>query len=434
MFFRGCLKSAPSPYRLINGSMRLKIQNRQLLSATIVLFYLIPLFFFALYSIELMPQHKSWSVLSLGLSIIAIGSLILILFIYYWEESLRKKLQEKLIHSIPLAHMDEWETKVTALDLSLNESPSHEINRKELNHLQSALKESQDAQEHLHHELQTNLQELSKFEGENKQLAASAEQCAQDFADYKVFSGEQLKQKSLQITHLQQVIEEQRIELEKRQESIQTLDTKVQDLTYEIKTLLYLNETEPVHFKFQESKKVDIQPSPFVDQDDESLNFISESQVRSSIEASALLKRCINAAQKLMGTPYYGNESSRYWEPSLPHYTIDQRRLFDILRHESRALVFVHSQRDDRLLFANNQCKNILGWSPEKFAQDFFLLFQDGLDGWKRAIQTLSSTTESQIRVLIKSKQGQEILMYCHLGNIQEGLFKNHIIGILYAA
>ncbi len=439
--------------------MKFNISNRHFLSAAIIVFYLIPLLFFSAYSIKLMSHNKSWTLLSLGLLLVFFGTLSLIFLLFYWEQSVRgdKKPLNSLLLSQqpPTLFLTEKETKVTSLDSSLTFAPlaqdgldqmSSKENTKELHLLQMALKNNQEQQDKLAKALEIKGQELHKQEEENKQLHLKAQQIAQDFADYKLFSEEQLKQKQMQLSTLQQIIEDQRSEMEKRQEQISQLDTKVHDLSYEIKTLLYLHEEEKVPTKsaplmkeemssFNETPKAHKEQArsvieASVDQD----NNIQGKMIQAPIEAAFLLKKCINIAQKLTGANYYSNESSRYREFSSSYFAIDQRRLFDSLRSEIGALLVVYSQKENKLLFANNESKTLLGWSPEKFLTDFASIMQEGVQDWKKALHTLATTSESQARLLAKTKQGQEILLNCHLGIIPSGLFRNYIIGVLYPA
>lgn len=437
--------------------MQFKISNRQFLSAAIIVFYLIPLLFFSAYSIKLMSHNKSWTLLSLGLLLVVFGTIALIFLLSYWEQSLRdKKLHPSLLLSQqPESSTPKKEAKVTSLDPSLtfdtilhHEHTEHsgtKENSKELNLLQTALQSSQRQQEELARALELKGQDLHKQEEENRQLQLKAKQIAQDFADYKLFSEEQLKQKQLQLAALQQIVEDQRTEMEKRQEQIHQLDTKVHDLSYEIKTLLYLHKDEVPPAKGTHSKEERIQisasdlqtaikeqttttllPPPIQEQAP------SESAIHTPSEAGALLKKCIHTAQKLTGANYYSNESSRYRQFSSSYFAIDQRRLFDSLRSEKGALLVVYSQKDHKILFANTVSKALLGWSPEKFIADFTSIMQEGIQDWKKALQTLSSSSESHARLLAKTKQGQEVLLNCHLGTIPSGLFRNYAIGVLY--
>lgn len=434
---------------IVSSNMKFKMNNRQHLSIAIIFFYLLPLLFFASYSIGLMSHHKSWSVLSFGLLLIACGSLSLILLVYYWELALKEKIQTE--HAKPshlISFNPEKENKVTSLDSSHNFSPlidsetlSIKDDIKDLSLLETNLKESQSEQMRLEEEVQCKSQKIEHLTEENQLLSIKAQQTIQDFADYKLFSEEQLKQRQLQINVLQQMIEDQRGEMEKRQDQIYQLDTKVHDLSYEIKTLLYLHETESAPAKKEETFKTKINGPFLEDLDDYPMQaaFIpsnnhssSDKWIRSAPEANILLKKCITMAQKLTGANYYSNEATRYREFSSSNYAIDQRRLFDGLRNEEGGLIVVYSQKEHKLLFANQQSKTLLGWSPDKFTSDFSTIIQEGSTDWKRGLNTLTSATESQIRLLAKNKNGQEILLSCHLGIVPSGLFRNHIIGVLY--
>lgn len=444
--------------------MKLAVSNRQILSAAVIVFYLIPLLFFSIYSIRLMSQNKSWTLLTLGLLLVFIGSLSLILLISYWEQSVRDQnlispliLQEKQ-HSLANSNQ---EAKVTQLDPSLTFEPpplQEKIKKKEgseedkeLNLLQAALEGSEREYEELKKELEKKDNEFLNLKREVEVHQTKALKIEQDFADYKLFSEEQLKQKQMQLTSLQQLIEDQRNEMEKRQDQIHQLDTKVHDLSYEIKTLLYLHQEESLPAKSSTPptargqkfslRTPDLWDNPEPSPEEENLDTLQQSSnesdgsaVQSAGEAIQLMRKCIQIAQKLTGTNYHGNESSRYRTFTTSYFAIDQRRLFDSLREEKGALIIVYSPKESKVLFANNSCKTLLGWGPEKFLTDFPLIMQEGMQEWRKALHLLKNTPESQARLLAKTKQGQELIMNCHLGTIPGGLFRSYIIGILYPA
>lgn len=443
--------------------MKFKTTNRQFLSAALIVFYLIPLLLFGLYSIGLVSQDKRWSFLSLGLLTIAICTLILMLILYYWEQAVRNRPAATLIPlQQPFYPPPEKEAKVTHLDpaLTFGQSPPRPASHldspettQDLNLVQTSLSEEQKQIEHLSRSLDLKNQELQKLEEENKQLQLEVLQVTQDFSDYKLFSEEQLKQKHYQWINMQQIVEDQRSEMEKRQEQIYQLDTKIHDLSYEIKTLLYLNEEEtasqksPGAGRSSVALKTEEIPSPYYPGNvAEKLELTStviesgrdegydqfENPINTAAEASQLLKKCVNDAQKLTGANYYSNESSRYREFSSSYFAIDQRRLFDSLRNETSALIVVYSQKELKVVFVNNRSRNVLGWSPEKFVEDFSTIMQEGMNDWKKAVSQLGTAAESQTRLLAKTKQGQEIILNCHLGVIPTGLFRNYVIGVLY--
>lgn len=415
--------------------MKFRITNRQFLSVAIIIFYLIPLLFFSMLSITSMPGNRSWTLFSLGLLVAIIGTFALTLLLYYWELSIGET-KKNLFQSYPkedfqfaLAGVEE---KIRPLD-SFEHPLSDSTSSKEIPILEAALKISQEKQEQM-------TKELEQLTEDNNQLELKALQIAQDFADYKLFSEEQLKQKQLQLSSFQQMIEDQRNEMEKRQDQIYQLDTKIHDLSYEIKTLLYLNEEEQIPYKhtskfkemeapiFSKIHSQDIleQPAP------QEIHHGIENPVKTPLEASALLKKCISMAQKLTGANYHGNESSPYREYSSSFFAIDQRRLYENLRGEPGAIILVYSQIENKLLFVNNETKKVLGWNPEKFLVDFQSIVQEGMQDWRKALSLLAGASESQARLLTKTKQGQEIVLNCHLGVIPTGLFRNHVIGILY--
>ncbi|MFI0435886.1 MAG: hypothetical protein ACH350_09230 [Parachlamydiaceae bacterium] len=443
--------------------MTFNISNRQFLSAAIIVFYLIPLLFFSVYSIKLMSYNKSWALLSLGLLIVFFGSLSLIFLLSHWEQSLRDRrsnfphLVREDSHPV---HSTNKETKVTLLDPSsmnfesiqekepLDAAASFKEDSKQISLLEAALKSHQSQEEELQNLLESKQEELRKKEEENKYLQMKAEQIAQDFSDYKIFSEEQLKQKQIQWTLMQQLLEDQKNEMEKRQDQIHQLDTKVHDLSYEIKTLLYLNEGEvsrqkPHVFSYkkerqQVSYKVKDNQKAGLDQENFSeVKLVEEVDTHGRVvqtfeEAADLLKKCIQLAQKLTGANYYSHESSRYREFSSSYFAIDQRRLFDSLQSEKGALIVVFSQKNHKLLFANSESKTLLGWSPEKFLSDFPLIMHEGIQEWRKALQMLTSHSQSQTRLLAKTKIGHEVLLNCCLGTIPKGIFRNYVIGIFY--
>lgn len=420
--------------------MKLNIKSRQFLSWAILLFYLAPLLFFSVYSIGLMSRTKSWSILSIGLLMVACGSLALILLLRYWEKGLKssRRIREDFEEAAS--------GKVTGLESSF--SLAHTVNgqEEELKSLREALKGRQENGDQLLQDLEKKNQELHNHEEENRSLQVQVMRITQDFADYKLFCEENLKQKNLQLTACQQTVDHQQGEIEKGLEQISELQAKVRDLSYEIKTLLYLNEDEVKKpqlaisgqlsdgFKLKESIAPYAVTVPPKKAEEEMAYAVTGTSVKTPAEALLLLRRCLNIAQKLTGANYYGNESSRYREPSSQHYTIDLRRLFDSLRSETGAMITVYSQKEQRFIFVNNACKALLGWGADKFEHDFQDLIQEGEADWTKALASLTTYPDSQARLVLKAKSGEDLLLHCHLGMIPTGLFRHFIIGIFYPA
>ena len=162
--------------------------------------------------------------------------------------------------------------------------------------------------------------------------------------------------------------------------------------------------------------------------------FFPEKQVRNQAQAAIQLKRCIDIAQKITGASHYNNSNSRFKDLSIDNYTLDLRRLFETLRMENASTVFFYSQKESKVLFVNNQSRNLLGWSPDKFVQSFYDIIEPSKEIWKQGITSLAIKNDVQVSLKMKSKAGSSTDVQVHLGIIPTGLFKHHILGIMYAS
>lgn len=401
-------------------SMKFKLNSYSPFIAVII-FYLIPILFFSGYSIGLMSPNKSWNVLTVGLLLCVGGAIVFLILIRQWEHfftktALRRSLQE-----------DVPSLAAYPVDLHPLEEDVHHLDS-----LQEAIKRAQE-------ESELKSQQALLAQEESERLHKQALKSMEDLAEYKLFSEEQLNQKNLLVQNLQQRLVDLQGDLETRNDKISQFESKIRDLSYEIKTLLQLNEDD--YKEVEKSKKISplthaegfvVKEQPQHYHVEEENSPIIEMKVHDADEAMLMLKRCIDIAQKLAGANYYGSEGVRSREPMPQSYAIDLRRLFDSLRSENASMVLIYSQKEDKLLFVNNQSRSVLGWSSEKFIQDFQSIIQKGTVEWKNALAQAASHYEAQAKVLMKTKSGQEIPIQCLLGMIPMGLFKGYIIGILY--
>lgn len=243
---------------------------------------------------------------------------------------------------------------------------------------------------------------------------------------------EGLKHKDSLLTEYQHTISEQRIIIEKKQHYVSRLESKVRDLMYEIRSLLQLEEHT-------------LPPSsaPPVEISDQSVNekefdqyYIPSRKERAAtpFDLSHALGRYLETAEKFTGVDhlgYLGGKSPRFLDVSVDTYAIDLRRFFDTLREENSHVLFVYSQMEQKLLFVNNHVRTVLGWNPDKFIKDFPQLVEDGFNQLQEAMGRINSVKESQLRLAIRCKTGQDQLFHCFLGAISHGPFLNHVIGIL---
>jgi PAS domain-containing protein len=209
--------------------------------------------------------------------------------------------------------------------------------------------------------------------------------------------------------------------MDKKLQQIAHLETKVSDLTYEIKTLIQLAEIEnqsmPVYSNLPtENSAQGYLPAQDINDDD--IPYLTEKMVRNEAQAAIQLKRCIDIAQKITGASHYNNSNSRFKDLTIDNYTLDLRRLFESLRMENASAVVFYSRKENKILFVNNQSRQLLGWSPDKFVQSFNA--------------SLAIKNDAYVNLKMKSKAGSQVDVQALLGIIPTGIFRHHILGVLY--
>jgi hypothetical protein len=157
-------------------------------------------------------------------------------------------------------------------------------------------------------------------------------------------------------------------------------------------------------------------------------------EVRSIPDALALLRACLAKAEAMPTLPGLGRAGSeRFRALSLDNYAIDLRRLFDGLRHESSsATVVVYSREEQRMLFANEVVRCLFGWSPEGFCQRFHLLIAGPKGAWEELVQTLEPHQESELRLVMRTKEREIVVTESTWGLIPSGAFSGLVMGILF--
>jgi len=285
--------------------------------------------------------------------------------------------------------------------------------------LDDALKENENLREDLKNitiALEVQMNDQQHFSEEARLVRHS-------FEEYRKETSDQLEQQQALIRQLQGTIAEQKSNIEKRQQQIGLLDTKVNDLTCEIKTLLKSEEGPQIN-QFAPQ----MPPSP---NSREIMRAPIEKHISSAEEASSLLKRCLDISQKITGSFHFNSHVGASLDSAADNYTLDLRRLCDILRSEGRAGIILYSPKDNQLLFANNHIKTLTGWSPEKFIQNFTDIVTDSTP-WRQGISGLAIRNEVQTKLIMKPKVGQDLLVHVHLGLIPTGIFRHHAIAIVW--
>lgn len=365
------------------------LNSRHSIVLAILFFYFLPVFFLSSYSLALIGPDRGWKLFSLGLLLASCATLCLHLILKQWSADIK---------SAQMIIPEPQPPQIITID-----------NQAEIEELKSSLQSKCDELEQLH---QDHYKELEQQRMELEYQWKSRQ--------------EALEQKTAQLNSIQQTLHDQQNILDKKHQLIGQLETKVSDLNYEIKTLIQLTEYNEV---------TQTEENPLIlseNSQDYSTEIVPqvENLIHTAEEATAQLKRCINIAQKITRPSHYADPNSRYL--SLDNQALDLRHLFDNLRSEHNSAVLFFSQKENKLLFINNQIKSILGWNPEKMIQDFEEITQPSLEEWRKGITQLGSANETRVNLLLKSKTGSEVVVQGMLGIVPTGLFRNHVMGVLY--
>lgn len=284
-------------------------------------------------------------------------------------------------------------------------------------HKDEDLKKYEDIESDLKEEIMFRNEEIQKLVQERDLERAEKERIKEDQSLQRQILEEKLEEELIKNLHLLENMSSLKTLLDKKQEEIDRLGGKIHDLTFEIKTLVQIAEFS------EEEKPEPVQPiflktePPFFEQ---------------SPDAKRQLRRCLDIAQKITGSYHIGGYQSRFRDMALDNYALDLRRLCDSLRSEKGAAVMVYSPKESKLLFINNHVKTLFGYSPEKFMQDFESIVQEGMGEWKKIISQLALISETKTSLIIKNKNNEDVVIQCLLGMIPTGIFKNHVLGVLF--
>ncbi len=365
------------------------LKSRHSLIAAILILYFIPIFVMGSYSLRWLTVDQSWSMISLSIMLATCGSIVIYGFLYLWE-------------------------------VEKTEPPTLAI---------------VETQEPISTELQTayglQSQELKATQEEMARFQRLYEDLDNEKILFKESLEEQLEEKSKIVAENEQELNILRQNLESTLKKNEELEIKVNDLSYEIKTLLQLSSLDET-FKedpFETHSHPELQNHL---KTEASEVLVPMKMIRNPEEASLQLKRCLDIAQKITGANHYQQMDSRYQGIQGNNIALDLRHLFDNLRSEHGASILFYSQKENKLLFANNQIKHLLGWSPEKIIQDFSELTLEGIDEWNKATQQLNPKTHDPISLMMKTKSGDVLEIKAIVGIIPSGVFRQDLIAILY--
>lgn len=404
-------------------------QSRHTILWAVILCYLLPFIGLSAYGAMAPHAPKNWNLLTLGLLFSAMGTLAIFLLLMRWEaawrsgHSLKQIIPQTAEPANPSADAQEPipSTPLTA-----------PLSSQELLINEQALKEAQQANAKLAADIETLLEELRQLGQEKALCQQQAQQAQTELESCRHKAYQDSEQYRTFINELQGTIAEQKGFIDKKQHQITHLETKVVDLTYEIKTLLQIAERHSETLSSIQESEYIYNTSSALPGESDTLDTNSEKQVLSSDDASHQLKRCLDIAQKITGSNRFSSQLSSFLDSPADSFSLDLRRLCDTLRSENNSTILLYSPKESQLLFANNQIKVLTGWSPEKFVQNFNELLDGSINEWRQALVSLGSKNETTIKLSLKSKTGQDIIVNGHLGLIPTGIFRHHAIAILY--
>jgi len=379
--------------------------------------YFLPVILFTGYGASYLSTDRRWWIFSIGLLMAMGGTAALFGLLCRWSDELKRYLKN-----------EERQIKATLQSLSEKATSQPSVNQDNSykQELQDKIVEWQSIQTKLNQDIADRDSALQTYSQEQEVYQNKILMLSKEFANYKNQSEQQIEQQNNVIIECQKTIAEQRVNIEKQLQHIANLENKERDLHYEIKALLQYTTIEQPSEQPEEPKKA----APTISKKAEAL-FMSASNVSSPQSASTQLKRCIDIAMKITGSHHIGSHGMRSELP-VDNYALDLRRLCDSLRVENGSVVVLYSQKENKLLFANNRVKDALGWAPDKFTQSFHEILLNGQEEWKKGLGQLAIQSEARFPVTFKTKAGTDQMMQCHLGLVNAGIFRNHIVGVLY--
>lgn len=354
------------------------------------------------YGAVILPLASAWPYLFLSVAVAAFGAAFANFFL-----SPETSLQPEENNRVPAENEEGWEYAITQQERQVRE-------------LENALEEKD--------------QQILLWKDRYEKESVEREHLAREMSSLKSYFEREIQLKEEKIAEMQGRFDEWQLEMEKKQRYSGQLENKIRDLSYEIKTLLQLadieEETDEIASTGIEPMIVQEERVLYAETAKSGSLLVQETVLRETRDAAALLRRSIDVAQKMTGSQYFGYRTSSL---ATHPYTLDLRHLFDRLRGETGGLVIVYSQKEERILFVNDFVQEWLGWIPEKFTQSFSQYVQEGMEEWTEALGQLALYKESEARLVLRDKEGEDLPVHCLLGLIPTGLFRGYVIGVIYS-
>lgn len=354
-------------------------------------FYFLPWMVLAFYTGSMLSPAERWTFLSVALCVVLLATLLLIVCLHQFENTIAiiVKTDHFLYASLPSKEGSQEEEHIDT-DPSL-EAPYALL-------------------------YEETLQQLKKEQISCQELQEQVKQERQQYAELE--SSSQAEKAAL---HSE--LEEEREKSQNRQKQILQLEVSARDLKYEIKTLVESTGHRSTLSRDEDFDVASLFPTKPLS------GFLDPVSTLSSAESQ--LKLCVSIAQKFTGARHLTQSLSRFQDPSIEGYDLDLRRLTDTLLSVTGRPILIYQRKEGRLLFVSPQIKQLLGWSAEKYLQDFTALFPEGQGQWEEYLRQLPLLGYVELNKTLVTNVGEPLPTIFHLGWIPAGIFKAHVIGLM---
>lgn len=391
------------------------LKHNHSLISVVFIGYALPLIFLSFFAVWAIEWNSPWSIFPLGLIISAVGTCTLYLQ-FLRHRNVTVEVVEQVVQPVDSEHLELIEKKAAEAELESSQ-------------------------------LRSIVENLNKrvvdVEIEREAMRSSIESSHREHAIYKHDTTLLMEQNRVLLNEYQLTIQEQREMLDKKQQHILQLDSKVHDLSYEIKALVQVEAYEGVLMSAGGggSSKVIQHPSmshsegvykslPHVSQLEE---VVLTKKVADAGDAHKLLQRCVDIAQKITGASYYNSSSgTRLRDLPSDHFAFDLRRLCESLRSESGGMILIYSQKEHKPLFVNDFVKEFTGWSADKFLMNFSEIIEPSQAEWENVLHQTAFKNHFPIELCLKGKNGADCEFKGEMGLVPTGVFRNTVILVLY--
>lgn len=290
--------------------------------------------------------------------------------------------------------------------------------------LQSSVAKSKQEVLTLHVEMDQKLDEVRHAYLEFEDLRREYARLEEEMRLLKQEHRREIGHKESIAVDYQKTIQEQRSVLQKRQHYIGKLEAKVKELMFEIRSLLQISDKETST----------LPPLDLSDQEELTAYYLGKKTVP-LFDLEKQIEHLVNLAENFQGASQFAamhGGSASFFDSEFTGFTIDLRRLFELYKEESKAIVCVCSPKEKKILYANPVVKSLLGWAPEKFAsQTSSLLSAEGKELWEKVLKTTDERGGGRTAFKVGTKEGKEVALTCGVKRIEKGPFKGLAVAML---